>query len=695
MKAKLLLVLHFHQPVGNFDDVIKRVCERCYKPFLDTIVKYPKIKWNLHLSGSLLEWLASNAPEITNTVKVIVESGQAELLGGAMYEPILPVIPEKDRIGQIKAMQRYLLSTFNVKPEGAWISERVWEPQLASSLAKSGIKYLILDDTHLLYAGLRKDQTYGYFVSEDNGNIVRIFPSDKKLRYTMPFRAVDESLDYIKNIASKTENAAITYGDDVEKFGEWPHTFDLVYKDKWLERFLSAIMKNSAWLSTQKISDHMKDSEPSGMVYVPAASYEDMLKWALPVDANLSLQRIEDRIESEGRKDEYLPFIRGGFFRNFFTKYHEANQMHKRMLYVSNLLAACAESGGHEAALKGAYQELYRGQCNCAYWHGLFGGLYLFHLRKAVYEHILKAEEIYEDSLKHKKGIRFEVMDFDSDGHDEIIAQNKDIWLCVKPSSGGTIAELDVKKIYFNLLNVMTRYREFYHENASGEGRSKIYYDSYRRAMFVDHFLGEKTSFRGFEKGVHEEEGDFIDARYDFKASGDHGRIVMKRNGTAYGQEVRLSKEFILKGPSLEAVYNIKNTGKAGRKFHFATEIPFIMPDAASWRYNYVINGEGRNIDTGGEADGSSSVDITDAKNELSISIGFSKECSLWRFPLTTFSRCEKGFEENYQGSLMVPNWRFTLKSGENFRVKISLNIEIARFIADAASWKEETLIRL
>jgi alpha-amylase len=41
-----------------------------------------------------------------------------------------------------------------------------------------------------------------------------------------------------------------------------------------------------------------------------------------------------------------------------------------------------------------ARRELYRGQCNCSYWHGVFGGLYLGHLRFAVYKHLLAAERL-------------------------------------------------------------------------------------------------------------------------------------------------------------------------------------------------------------------------------------------------------------------------------------------------------------
>lgn len=658
MKADLLLVLHFHQPVGNFDSVFRKVYNNCYKPFLDTISQYPKIKWNLHFSGSLLEWFESNAPEVLENIRVLVEREQVELVGGAMYEPILSVIPEKDRISQIDLMRCYIDSLFNTVAKGAWIPERVWEPHLVSSLAKAGIEYIILDDTHLIYAGIRKEDTYGYYATEDNGSVVRVFPSDTALRYTIPFREPDETFSYMRDVAKKTTGAIFTYGDDVEKFGEWPGTYKLVYEDKWLVKFLEGLSKNRDWLTTTTLSECIKNKKPLGSVYIPTASYQEMLKWAR------------------------------GFFRNFFVKYYEANQMHKRMLYVSNLLSRLKANNSIGKKLKEAYRELYRGGCNCVYWHGLFGGLYLYHLRRATYEHLLKAEKIYSEITKSAEKPKYEIMDFDADGFDEVILQNKNIWLCVKPSSSGSVVEFDLKKQNFNLLNVLTRYKEFYHE-------AKLPYDRYRRAMLADHFFGKGVTLHDFEKGDYEEKGDFINSPYGFKVAKDKNRLIMKRKGSAYGKDIILIKELILNDSGLNVIYSITNLDTSKRQFHFGTEIPFIMPDADSSRYAYVVDDARDNISSRGEIDRLNSIEFTDTQGDLVISLDFSRECALWRFPIITVSRCEKGYEENYQGSVIVPNWHFALPPNETFRIKFDLNIEISPVPRDSSKRKKEALIQL
>jgi alpha-amylase len=696
MKANLLLVLHFHQPVGNFDDVIKRVYDKCYRPFLEAISQYPQIKLNLHFSGSLLDWFESNNPEILGLVKKMVKRNQAELLGGAIYEPILSLIPKRDIIGQIKLMRQHIDYIFDADVKGAWIPERVWEPHLVSSLAKAGIDYTILDDTHFLYAGLKKEDTYGYYISEDNGNTVAVFPSDKPLRYTIPFSRPEESFAYMKKVAENLNGAIFTYGDDIEKFGEWPGTYKLVYEDKWLARFFKSLVQNRDWLRTLTLSECVKEFTPRGRVYLPTASYEEMLEWALPIDAEIAFQDIKNELQANDKKEIFFPFIRGGFFRNFLTKYYEANQMHKRMLYVSNLLSQLKENGFKGTKLKDAYKELYKGQCNCAYWHGLFGGLYLYHLRQAVYRHLLQAEKIYNDIKRGAKRQRHEVIDFDMDGFKEIILQNKKIWFCAKPSLGGIVIEFDVKERCFNLLNVLTRYREFYHKGINkkleegkklrlrqkkednGDYISKLAYDKYQKSMFVDHFFDKKTTLEDFKQADYVERGDFINSPYNFKVIKNENKLVMERRGLAYGENVKIAKKLSLKNSNLNVVYNITNLGKVKKKFHFGTEIPFIMPDADSPRYTYRVNNWKENsyaIDSSGATDGLKELEIGDSKGELSILLNFSKECRLWRFPILTISQCEKGYEENYQGSVILPNWNFTLDPNKTFRLEIELSV--------------------
>ena len=97
------------------------------------------VRIGLHYSGPLLEWIESAHPEYFERLRTLVKSGQVELVGGGFYEPVLVAIPLRDRTEQIKRLADYIEKRFETRPTGAWLTERVWEPQIPSSLAPAGI----------------------------------------------------------------------------------------------------------------------------------------------------------------------------------------------------------------------------------------------------------------------------------------------------------------------------------------------------------------------------------------------------------------------------------------------------------------------------------------------------------------------------------------------------------------------------
>ena len=118
-KFQLTLLIHAHQPVGNFDDVIERAYAQCYLPFLDVLAAHPSICLGMHFSGSLLEWIERNRPAYFDRLRALIRNGQIELLGGGFYEPILVAIPPADRLEQITRFSDYLERHLGVRPRGA------------------------------------------------------------------------------------------------------------------------------------------------------------------------------------------------------------------------------------------------------------------------------------------------------------------------------------------------------------------------------------------------------------------------------------------------------------------------------------------------------------------------------------------------------------------------------------------------
>src|SRR5207253_5151997 len=129
-------------------------------------------------------------------------------------------------------------------------------------------------------------------------------------------------------------------------------------------------------VETVLISEAIAGRRPTGRVYLPSASYPEMMGWALPPEQGKTLDRLRGKLKFEGLAERYDGLVQGAHWRSFLAKYPEAIRLHKRMLGVSRAL--------HEKKLgDGALEALWRSQCNCAYWHGAFGGLYFPHLRGA------------------------------------------------------------------------------------------------------------------------------------------------------------------------------------------------------------------------------------------------------------------------------------------------------------------------
>ena len=95
-RIHLLLGVHNHQPVGNFEYVFKEAFQKAYDPFIRTLYKFPGVKMNLHFSGALLEWIADYSNSYIEMIRKMVLKGQVEIFTGGFYEPILAVIPEAD-----------------------------------------------------------------------------------------------------------------------------------------------------------------------------------------------------------------------------------------------------------------------------------------------------------------------------------------------------------------------------------------------------------------------------------------------------------------------------------------------------------------------------------------------------------------------------------------------------------------------
>jgi alpha-amylase len=686
--------------VGNFDYVIESAARDAYLPFLRTLADFPSVKVTIHFSGFLLRWLAERSPETFSLLKLLSDRGQAELLGGGMYEPILALLPERDRLGQIERLAAEVRRFFGKTPEGIWLAERVWEPDLPATLEAAGVKYLPLDDYHFVRAGLSPGELDGVYLTEYNGAAVRVFPGSERLRYLMPFGDVGETLREIDRLTSRAvPYPAAIFADDGEKFGSWPGTHRSVYGEGWLRRFFGGIAERADWLTTMTFGEYASVAPPRGTVYLPTCSYAEMGEWTLPPGGAARFGDLLHALRS-GQMAEMKPFLQGGYFRNFLRKYDESNQLYKRMLWVSERVAAARRV--RPVPGRAACEFLYKAQSNDVYWHGVFGGLYLNHLREAAYANLLRAEAA-SDAILHGEKRRWteaERGDIDRDGGEELLLKTSGLTLLAHAHDGGAVTEISLPRRAVALGHVLTRREEGYHEKfrravGSFDGSTSIHDAMVLKDPSVLSALGvdpwQRASFREAYYG----DGDLPEAISAGAAAprcvtaGREASVTVLRRGSRLAAEfaiplegngiaLHLVKTLVLRGDRerFEARFRLENLGAETASGWFCSEWNLNMLSGSGPDRYYEGMGEARALSSSGVAMGVRGFRVVDAWRNVAAGATLDRECVVLREPVETASLSESGAEKIHQGICLRVLFPVRLEPGhkEHFSILWSFN---------------------
>jgi alpha-amylase/alpha-mannosidase (GH57 family) len=593
-----------------------------YRPIIERTTQAGFVPLTLHVSGPLLEWLEGHDSDWLDMIGRLAADKKLELLLAGFDEPILASLPREDRLEQIGRMREYLKRRFGAEATGLWLTERVWQPELAADLAAAGVGYALVDDRHFLVSGFRPDELHRPHHTESDGQRVGLLAIDERLRYLIPFRPPEETAGYLRELRSRHHPLAIL-ADDGEKFGGWPGTKDWVYGSGWLDSFLKAMERliTAGEITLSTAGEAFREIPSGGLAYLGTASYREMEKWALPPAAQHDLTKLEEELGPKHLAAS-ASFVRGGHWHHFLVKYPESNRMHKTMLALSSL---CRRRGDPPEARRA----IGRAQCNDAYWHGVFGGLYLPHLRHAIWHQLAMAER----ALRQGEPLICEELDLDYDGFNELWVHSAQFAAVISPHRGGAIEVLTRFTDLTNFADVLTRRRESYHEipkhthhhdDKGGESGAPSIHDIEKesrltklppvdaepRAILVDRVLAEDLSHARYKGG-------------SYHAMRSWAAVPM----TAAVSVSNEKGEILLRATDLEK------------------RLTFDVTGCLAVAYNWTVDAPGNAL----------------FAPELSIS----RELSLrapgaidtWRHDITTVARSERGFEETTQGVSLTPRW--------------------------------------
>jgi len=678
---------------------------------IEALERHPAIRISMHYSGCLVDWLEQAHPDFFNRLIELVKRGQVEMMSGAYYEPILPSIPDADKLGQIARMNNFVNQRFGLKPAGMWLAERVWEPHLTKSLAEAGIEWTLVDDIAFRSVGLDDRELFGYYTTEEQGRDVKVFPISKQLRYSIPWHDVERVIEYLRKQASEEEVRIAILGDDGEKFGVWPKTYQHCWADRWIDRFFTAIENNQDWLRIIPLGEFTNRFPPRGRIYLPCASYDEMLEWSLPADKSWEFTNLKHQLVAEGRAD-VVRYLYSGLWRNFLVKYPEINRMHKKMLRVHHKVYQARALQKTNCGL----EELWKAQCNCPYWHGVFGGIYLADIRASTYSHLVDAETKADKAIHQKcPWLEWQKIDFDNDGFEELIIDGNASSLYISPREGGSIFEWDIRSHSYNLLSALARRPEAYHrvlteprpESRAGESgvipsihdaitvkdqsiSRFLAYDKYPRSSLLDHFLSPSTKLEDFASNSHRELGDFITQSYEALVKKKSGKVVVSlcRAGIVDGEdgvatiEVRKQIHLVEGQEKLEVHYQLKNLGGPPVQAAFGSEWNFNLLGGGHNEQAYykmpVITLDDEHLDSWGELEGLKKIALGNRHLGIELEMMASPAITLWRFPVESVSNSEGGIERIYQSSCLLLLLPISLAAGEGVSLDLIWTVRTA-----------------
>jgi hypothetical protein len=587
MKMSLPLTLiigsHNHISYGTGEDEIERFYFKKLKPFITVLNKFPKIQAVLYHSGFLLQWLDKTHSEYLSLFEDLVARKQVELLGGAFYEPLLPLLPLTDKLGQIELMTTYIRKEFGKRPQGFWLPALAWDQSLTGVLHNSGMGYTFLREEQFVQAGLSGEALYSPHITEDQGKIITVFPISSRLTRDFTEGKLTRAVEQLAREIPPGGRRIVSVFP-----GQWSQKSDDVQKiEDGLFRLFEELSQCESLADFNTPAKLYKSRQGLTKAYFPD-SFEG------------------ERTGGTGDGDD-RPQI-DVYPRQFLITYPEANGIYAKMMFVHVLIN---QLRGDKSRKRNARESLWKAQGLDSFYRRPGGGIYRNTVRNAAYRALLGAEKITRE-----RGIfipSLMTMDFDLDGEDEYLFQDEDINCYVK-TLGAAIFEFDYLPKTWNYLATL----EIRGSDAQ-EGRFRAGFADFLapldfpvQAMAADRppgFSGRLCVLERYEVL----ETDKVHKKACFR--------LAPNTALPFGS-VEIKKTYHLHQDLLSVVYLLTNQGDEELRFNFIPRLDLSFPGEGECYQRVLKRGsEAPLLGAEGVISDASGVEFRDLKNEVSLNL--------------------------------------------------------------------------
>lgn len=621
----VILGSHNHLPLGASEEEFEDLYRKRLKPFVVALNSFPKIQAALHYSGVLLHWIEKAHPEFFMLIEDLISRKQVELLGGGFYEPLLPLLSQSDKIGQIEMFTTYIRKQFGKRPRGCWLPALAWEQNLAAVLDACGMGYTFLGEEQFIRAGLSGEARFVPCITEDQGKLVTIFPLSSSLAADAVRRGAYQALEgFHREIPAGTNRIIGLFPAGAED----------------IERFFEDLSRCEAFAEFTTPGKFFRSLPGLGRAYFPASAEAE------PLPA--------------GIQGTVLP-------RQSLIRYPEANGLYAKMVFTQ---VFANQLRGDRSRKRTAREELWKAQGADAFRYTANGGIYRGAVRSAAYRALLEAEK-----TAREKGVfipSLTAFDFDLDGEDEYLFQDERINCYIK-SRGGQVFEFDFLPRSWNYLDTM---------EPPGSPRTC------RRAAFEDFLIAPGLSPEEMDAdscgqvrrcGEEWYEPFVVDKVRQKQRAGFR---LPSRPGIPLGF-AEIEKIYSLKKDSLQAGYRISNRGSGREDFSFIPRLALAFPGPEErFLRIFKLSSDARlPLEPGAESLAASrdisladisGLEFRDLKNEailtFSSKIVFSGSLRQVCFPL-------EGLGTVYGYTSIAPVYRLSLAPGESWETELSIKL--------------------
>jgi alpha-amylase len=529
LKTNLVFGTYNHLPEGLDDVEFERTYQGSYRPFLSALNRFPEIQATLFYSGSVLRRLEAMHPEYLMLLEEMSARRQIELLGGGFYAPIMPLIPNSDRLGQIELMTTYMRKSFGRRPRGCWLTEYAWEPWLASTLQTSGMDYTFLSEAQFIDAMGSPDTMSKPVITEDLGRCVTVLPV---FDCATSFTDGPGFIEAAERIASRPFSVLMMPGERIRALWEASGSES---PDLYMERTFGWLRKVSLELETTTPTRYLKTAKVSQRLYFGGSASERFMD-SSAIPGNNHTQAC---------------------IRRSIVRYSSTSALYSRMFYVHLLIG---QLRGDKARKKIAIEDLWKGQSGNAYWKSPAGGIDDPRIREITYGSLIDAEVATRQKGAFVPGIL--KTDIDFDGVKEYVYQGSELNAYVHPK-GGVLVELDALKARRNLCDV------FVDSNECSKAR---------KSSFVDRlYASEPHADNAVEPWVGDI-GVFSSHAYDETVPGtDPPSISFLREGMVdlgdTKRSLAMSKRYFFSKRTVKVNYDLQNRSDAVCGCWFGVEL--------------------------------------------------------------------------------------------------------------------------